>query len=271
MKTLRLALLLGCACFNSLVAIASSPIRISLKGKEHKLLKIIILQDASVHVKGYKGNDLIITGKDDAPLKQSNNYINISSLAVQLNNPGYSGFNPQIRENNEMIVLVLQPTDENDISIQVPEQMHFSLQFVSHLPHSELSLTNLSGELMISANVPSIFINNISGPLSLNSAGINLKKVINIKNIDWDKINSGAGHVFAISALNADVNLYLPAKLKASLNLNAIHNRVYSDLPPGQLKFDNLKNGAVAADLNGGGTKIFITSGYGNILLQKEP
>jgi len=270
MKSLNITILLVCACFGTLLADAVKPFHFSLKCKELKLLKIIILQDASVHINGYDGSELLITGKNDTSTGPINGYHDISALAAQIHKSTSADFAPRIIENNGMIEMILQTTDANDITIQLPKRTHFSLQFVSHLPKSMLSLTGLYGELMISADVPSVFINNISGPLSLTSAGINLKKVINISHVRWNKAGHDNSPLLFIASLNADVNLCVPPGLKASLNLKATHNRVYSDLPSHQLNYESSKNGDLAVKLNGGGTQVFITTEYGNILLKKE-
>jgi len=269
MNTLRILLLLACACLETFMANASIPIRISLKGKEQKLLKIIILQDASVDVKGYKGSDLTIMGKVDTVAGRPNGYTDISALAVPVNKTESTDFTPRSRETNEIIELILQPTNDNHITIQVPEKTHFSLQFVSHLPQSVLSLTDLAGELTISANVPSIIISDITGPISLNTMGINLKQTITVKHIQWRNAQEGKP-LFFIGAFNADVVFYVPRKFKAALNLNAPHNCIYSNLPSDQFKRSNPGKGSLLLAANGGGAQIFITTEYGNILLKEE-
>ncbi|WP_158826905.1 hypothetical protein [Mucilaginibacter lacusdianchii] len=269
MKTLRIVLLLACVCLETFVVNASSPIRVSLKGKEQKLLKIIILQDASVDVRGYKGSDLTITGKVDTVVKLPDGYTDISALAVPVNKTESTEFSPRSRETNEFIELILQPTNDNHITIQVPEKTHFSLQFVSHLPQSVLSLTSLTGELMISANVPSVVISDITGPVSLNTMGINLKQTITVRHVQWRNAQEGKP-LFFIGAFNADVVFYVPRKLKASLNLNAPHNRIYSNLPPDQFTRSNTGKGSVMLAADRGGAQVFITTEYGNILLKEE-
>ncbi|MDB5143078.1 MAG: hypothetical protein JWQ66_1791 [Mucilaginibacter sp.] len=270
MKSFRLLMLLCWACFEPFLVAGSSPVRISLKGKEQKLLKIIVTQDASVHVTGYKGSDLIISTKEDTAATHVTGYVDISELAVSVSKQSYTDFAPRILETGGMIEMVLQYTNSNDINIQIPKQTHFALQFVSHLPQSSLILSRLSGELTISANVPSIVVDRITGPLSLIADGLNLKKTISISHINWDNGKPGSLKLF-ITALNADVALSLPSSLKASLNLKAPHNSIYSDLPGKQLKHISDDHGNLVMNFNGGGASIFVTTEYGNITLRKEP
>jgi hypothetical protein len=269
MNITRVVLLLICACLETFTVTASSPIRFSLKGKEQKLLKIIIVQDASVNVKGYAGTDLTIIGSVDTISRQPDGYTDISALAVPVNAPAYTDFNPKIRETNETVEIILQPTNDNDIAIQIPQKIHFSLQFVSRLPQSVLSLSHLAGELMVSANVPSIVIGDVTGPVSLNTMGTNLKQIITIRHVQWSKVKQ-EHPLFFIGAFNADVVFYVPSYLKASLNLTAPHSRIYSDLPANQFKRFDAGNGRLTLQTNGGGSQIFITTEYGNIIVRKE-
>jgi len=269
MKSLHIIILLVCASFASFSADAATPFRFSLKGKEQKFLTIIILREASVHIKGYDASDLLVTEAKDISSASMSGYKDISTLATDLSKPTTKDIIPQVFENDNSIRMTFQQQDANDITIQLPKRTPFTLIFTSHLPQSVLSLTDLYGELKINANVPSILISSISGPLSLTSAGLNLKKVISISHIYWNKAQP-ASPMFFISSLNADVNLYLPSGLRATLNLKATHNRVYSDLAESQLKIIDLKNGNIAADMNGGGAQIFVTTEYGNIVLLKE-
>jgi hypothetical protein len=268
MKTLRTIFLLCCAFTQILQVKASTPFRISLKGK--KFVNIQVTQDASVEVKGYPGDDLIITGSADTAKETPKGFTDISALATPVQQPEMIGKYPYITETPESIRLVLFSKTDNHIVIQVPEKMTLFLTVSSRLQNSQLSLSQLTGELKISGNIPAVLLSDISGPVSLSVPGMYPKQTITVKNVRWHDAPPQGKPWFYISTISADVVLCVPRNLKASFGLDASHNRVYSTLPPDLFKQQNTDNDKVMLTANGGGPSIYVTNVYGNIILKDD-
>lgn len=248
---------------------SNNNVNISVKDKKDKFLKLFLNQNASYYVEGYDGDELIIepsyhpitisSPKEAAGLK------NISLLVRQPILTISDKLTPVIYERGQTIEVHFAGTSYNSFLVKLPKKMHFGFNFGSTFPNSKLSLKDLTGEVELSGNIPTIEINNISGPLTLIAGGLNLPKRIVITNIIWQK----NAKPFYISSLKDDVDISLPKELQTNLTVRILHGSVYSDLKLLSAKPSSDKN-IFLGELNGGGIPIYISTDYGDVFVRKQ-
>jgi len=244
------------------------------KGKELNLTTI----DAKVDVEGYPGDSLIIEAVPYTPPTPTRaaglKHIVFPMTRFMPNVPDAAERNKKLLQDsifkatgadsalrytietrdNEVKILITR--NYKKLHIRVPENLSFvSLFSESPDPHSEFVVKYIKGPLEVVAVQP-IHLSHVDGPFKLQSP-----EKITLTDILW---NSRAGRSkfqfpYAVSSSRSDIEITIPADLKASPIIQTQNGNVYSnmDMTPGGL-------------WNGGGVKIFIEADYGNIFIHKQ-
>ena len=161
-----------------------------------------------------------------------------------------------------------------DLVIQVPVQTSVS---VKTMTGSAITIENISGEIEANNMNGQVNITNVSGSVVAHS--MNGKVVVSLNSVMPDKAMS-------FSTMNGDVDVTLPADIKANVKMKTDHGDMFTDFDikldatsqPPQVE-DNRKKGGryrvrfnrgTSGTINGGGPEIQFTTFNGNILIHKK-
>lgn len=255
MKTIKL---------NILIILILLPV-LSLSGQEFKVAAPangrVILKNFSgeLPVEGYKGNEIIISsasGKAETP-ERAKGLKPIYSSGTD--NSGI-GVSVEKEGSNVNITCLLPFTRNANYSIKIPENI--SVEIESGCENSNhISITNMNNEIVIK-NCHDIDLKNITGPVVLSSISGNI-------NVDFGSFS--ANKPSSINSVSGDIDVTIPQKAEAQIELSTINGSFYSDFEVKQAE-KNLKRiggSQMSFDLNGGGFKFDITTVTGNIYLRK--
>jgi hypothetical protein len=160
-----------------------------------------------------------------------------------------------------------------DVTIQVPYAT--SLRLSCSDDERGVMVDGVNGEIEVETSDGPIVLSNVSGPVVADSSDGEIKAV-------FGKVVPGKPMSF--SAMDGDIDITLPADVKASLKLKTDEGQIFTDfdvrLTPSQQKKeeDERKEGggyrvsfekATLGLINGGGVEIQLTTSEGNIYIRK--
>jgi len=160
-----------------------------------------------------------------------------------------------------------------DLTIQVPYSA--SLRLSCSDDERGITVEGVSGEIEVESSDGPIVLINVSGPVVADSSDGEIKAV-------FGKVTPGKPMSF--SAMDGDIDITLPADVKASLKMKTDEGQIFTDfdirLTPSQQKKeeDERKEGggyrvafekATLGLINGGGVEIQLTTSEGNIYVRK--
>jgi lia operon protein LiaG len=221
----------------------------------------LILKDFStlLPIEGYAGNDIIIasTSGKFAPPEKAKGLKAIFPAGTD--NTGI-GLDVQKIDNLITITCLLSFTQNGEYKIKVPENL--ALEISSGCERSnDISVEGMKNEIDIKS-CHNIDLKEVSGPLVLSTISGDI-------NITFSGINTVKSS--SVNSISGDIDITLPAKTSADLELRTISGAFYSDFDFSQTQ-KNLKRvggNEINYSLNGGGFKFTINSVNGNIYLRK--
>lgn len=158
------------------------------------------------------------------------------------------------------ITCLIPFTRRSEYSFRIPENLSVSIESGCE-NNNEISITGLKNEINIK-NCQDITLTDVSGPLVLSTISGNITVTTN---------ELSAGRPFSINSVSGDIDLTLPLKAALNVDLNTVSGGVYTDFDIAETK-DNMKRiggNQIGFALNGGGTKLAISSVSGNIYLRR--
>jgi hypothetical protein len=210
-------------------------------------------------IEGYSGSEIIISssGGDFEPPERAKG---LKPIFPGGNDNSGLGLNVEKDGNTISITCLLPITRAADYEIKVPDNL--SLEISSGCERSSnISVTGMKNEIEIQS-CHDIDLKNVTGPLVLSSISGDIN------------INFGANvpdKPISINVVSGEIDITLPAKTPASLDLRTVGGSFYSDFDFTQSK-ENMKK-VVASQLsyalNGGGPKISIATVSGNVYIRK--
>jgi hypothetical protein len=210
-------------------------------------------------IEGYTGNEIVFTGDGED--------VKVPDRAKGLK-PVYSGgvdntgVGLSVEKNgNEIKVACLLPfTNGHEYTIKVPEGMAIEISSGCEY-NNDVDIKGMKNEIEIQT-CHSIKLRNVTGPLVLSTISGDIDIVLD--NVAPDKS-------FSINSVSGEIDVTLPAKAAADVELGAVSGRMYSDFDFSDKSKDMNQIGGnqLQTKLNGGGTKINIVTVSGNIYLRK--
>jgi hypothetical protein len=238
-----------------------------VSGQEHKIAvqnnrdgKLVLRNFPNdLPVEGYSGNEVIITssGGEFAPPERAKG---LKPVYPGGNDNSGIGLNVEKNGNTVEVTCILPITRSADYKIKVPDNLSLEIQSGCERS-SNITVSNMKNEIEIQ-NCHGIDLKNVTGPLVLStiSGGIN----ISYGSVAPDK-------PISINAIGGEIDLTLPSKTAANLDLKTVGGAFYSDFDFTTTK-DNLKKiggNDLTYALNGGGPKISIATVGGNVYIRK--
>jgi len=251
---------------------------ISLKNKKDKSVRLVVQGSAGLSVEGYDGDDLIVQPMlaDKALAGAVAGLLNITSSLPAVAALKGMGPNPIVNDNdrNNSVELTFHADITQRLVAKVPRSTHLSISMQGTQGGATLSLKDLTGELALGGNASSVDISNVTGPLIVNLFDAYTSPmaitVTHIKWIDLKPDPKGPTPRIYLASNQQDIDLSLPADIKASLQIRHPNGELYSDF---NLVSNVKTQGAAHAfdgDLNGGGPLIYLNTVNGNIFLRKQ-
>ena len=236
-------------------------------GQEHKIQvqntrdgKLILKNfPGDLPIEGYSGNEVIITS-ENGNFENPERAKGLKPIYPGGNDNTGIGLSIDKTGSVVSVTCILPITRTARYNIRVPE--NFSLEIESGCEKSSnISVSDMKNEIDIQS-CQGIDLKNVTGPLVLSTISGDI-------NISYG--NSTPDKPLSINAISGEIDITLPARTAANLEIKTVAGAFYSDFDFSQTK-DNLKRiGGNNLDyaLNGGGPKISIATVSGNVYIRK--
>ena len=151
-------------------------------------------------------------------------------------------------------------------TVRLPRKVAVKFQQTNWQGGSNISISNMDGDLEITSLNADVDLINVTGPVVANSTSGTIKVVYT--NFSQEKPSS-------ISNISGAVDIALPASAKSNLNLHSINGEIFTDFewPKKQSKDGMEKVGfgnTIKTEINGGGVGIQLNTISGNIYVRKQ-
>ncbi|MCX7553982.1 hypothetical protein OS175_08840 [Marinicella sp. S1101] len=220
-------------------------------------------------ITGYEGREVIIVAQQKKmqttqTMKNGLRRINNSSLALQaeesnnyieVESHNYSG-----GKNQSM-----------NLEIKVPHEFNLKLNSIND---GAITISQVSGDMEVSNVNDDITLNQVSGSAVIDSVNGEIKAT-------FDAIT--AGSLMAFTSFNGDVDLSLPAAVKADFKMRTMQGEIFTgfdiDFDTSAPVVDKETSGKsykvklekwVTGTANGGGTEIILKSHMGDLILRSQ-
>lgn len=226
------------------------------------------------------GEDLEkLTGEKQAPDRDKEKDKKEKTAGLKLISSATSGL--EVRENNNVVTVETQ-TWKNavDLTIQVPRST--SLKISSGLT-GDITVDDVSGEIEIGSLRGDVNLTGVSGAVVANTINGDLTVTLN---------QAAADKPMAFTTMSGDIDVTLPADLKANVKMKSDRGDVYSDfdivIKPGPQKIKEAAEPATESPrrhpgkfhvsfekytygvINGGGPEISFSAFNGDIYIRKK-
>ncbi len=236
-------------------------------GQEHKIQvqntrdgKLILKNfPGDLPIEGYSGNEVIITS-ENGNFENPERAKGLKPIYPGGNDNTGIGLSIDKTGSIVSVTCILPITRTARYNIKVPD--NFSLEIESGCEKSSnISVSGMKNEIDIQS-CQGIDLKNVTGPLVLSTISGDI-------NISYG--NSTPDKPLSINAISGEIDITLPARTAANLEIKTVAGAFYSDFDFSQTR-DNLKRiGGNNLDyaLNGGGPKISIATVSGNVYIRK--
>lgn len=215
-----------------------------------------------VTVEGHEGNEIIFSSKNHKREKdgRAEGLRLVNSLGLEDN----TGLGIHVADKGNVVeVHQLNQTHSPDIKVLVPKAVIVSFKYESQYG-GEARFINLTNEIEVSAQYNSIHLENVTGPLTVETT---------YGNVTAD-LNPTIKEPVSIVSIYGFIDITLPQSTKADLKLSTSYGDIFVapefkiDIPTK----DGMKvyGDKITGTLNGGGTNIDLNCNYGKIYLRKK-
>jgi len=261
--------LLVVALLGSVALIAQQPnaIEVPLTDPSQPVKLSINMVSGNITVGGYDGNQVVVdfgrpVGSRNRPVPES------AAGLRRIDIGGRSDL--RIDEQDNEVKITVSPTVESDITVRVPRATSVNLKMVN----GGITIENLEGEIDATTTNGRLTFENVSG--SVIGHSLNGKIIATFERVS-------AGRPMSFTSLNGDIDVTLPADVRARFKMKSDNADVYTDFdmeledaPAEQptrsedgryrIRMDRTVYGTV----NGGGPDYQFTSMNGAILIRKK-
>ncbi len=252
MRKLLFSLLLTAGCATSLRAQDKLTIPFSSTTKPRKLQ--INLPRGNITIRAYEGQEVVV---------ESNGFVSRARNGRKDPPPGMHRIegdaDPHVSEQNNTVKI--DPgwlSGGGNITVQVPAQTSVNATTMSGTIHVE----NISGEIEVNSMNGLVEVTNASGPVVAHS--MNGRVQVSLSNVMPDKAMS-------FSTMNGDIDVSLPASIKANVRLRTNRGSMFTDFDF-QTTRDTRSNKdqTTVGAINGGGPEIQFITFNGDIVIHKK-
>lgn len=236
------------------------------QAQEYKLAKNsgrLEIHLGRVTIEGHNGNEIIFSSQDpdEEVDKRAAGLRSINSLGLDDN----TGLGINISDKgNTVEVHQLKKMHSPDIRILVPKGIIVAYKHESQYG-SEVEFKNLPNEIEVSAQYNSISLDNVTGPLTVETTYGHVEA----------KFDTNIKDPISIVSIYGYVDVTLPQTTKANLRLSTDYGEILVS-PEFDIKVDKSGGGLVAysdkviGTINGGGINMNLSCNYGKVYLRKK-
>ncbi len=234
-----------------------------------KRLKASVL-NGSITVKGYDGKEAIVEGRPEG----SHHRRERADRSDGMHRIDIGGSGLVVEESDNVVTVGSRAMNDNiDLNIQVPFNTSLKLNDVNG---GHITVDHIVGDVEIEVTNGSATATHISGSAVVHA--LNDRVLVTLDKVTADKPMS-------FSSLNGDIDVTLPADVKARVKLKSDNGAVYSDFDiqvdpasrkpivqdssSGHGKYRVQFDRATWGVINGGGPEIQLTTFNGNIYIRK--
>lgn len=239
---------------------------VHVQAQEYKVAKstgkLEIKDVNNVTIEGTTGNEIIFSsrsGKRDND-ERAKGLKAVSASGLEDN----TGFGLSVVDKGDVIeVRQLKKMDGPDVLIQVPKGVSISISHNS--PHgSDITFRNVEGEIEASTVHSGIYLENPSGPLTINTVHGEIEA----------KLPASFKSPISLVSVHGPVDLAIPVGTKADLKMSTVYGEIFVD-PDFKIvmetKGDMIRySDKLSGKINGGGLEISLTTTHSNIYLRKK-
>lgn len=218
-----------------------------------------------ITMRGHDGKDIVIASKSGKPSRRERKGPSEMDGLKRIDIGG-GGFNAEERDNVVTIGAGLQGAD---IDVAVPRSALLKVKTMS----GEITVEGIRGEIEANSLNGEVTITDSQGTVVAHSLNGDVKVVLT-------RVESKP---MAFSTMNGDIDVSLPADVKARLKIRNDHGEVYSDFDMKVTATPQVEQGSkedgkykvkferfMTADINGGGPEISFRSVNGRIKIRKN-
>jgi hypothetical protein len=248
------------------IGIVALLVSFTLQAQEYKLAKNsgrLEIHLGRVKVEGHNGTDIIFSSNNSKEDKdeRAQGLRSINSLGLEDN----TGLGINVSDKGNVVeVHPLKKTNSPDIKILVPKGVIVSYDHESQYG-GKVEFKNLTNEIEVSAQYNSIELDNVTGPLTVETTYGHVDAIFDTNIKDPISIVSIYGYV----------DVTLPQATKANLQLNTDYGEILVarefDIKvntPGEGM--RVVSDKVKGTINGGGVNIDLSCNYGKVYLRKK-
>jgi hypothetical protein len=239
---------------------------ISLNAQEFKIAhntgKIIIDELSNLKIKGYDGNEVIISNSHQHDHEENSRMkgLKIINSAGLDDNTGL-GINV-VKDGQNLKVSNIRNNKDQDITIKLPKSMGIDYSHKSS-NGDHVRIEDIVGEIEISSNYPSIHLINVTGPMAVKAIYGSIEAV-------FSQV-SQTGSITLNSVYDL-VDITLPKTAKCNLSVSTPYGNIYSgvdiDVSKNSNEMRNVSSRRLQGSINGGGVDITLKSGYENVYIR---
>lgn len=224
---------------------------------------VIEVAAADIKIEGYNGDEVIIQASSgfEAPPERAKGLKPLYNNAVD-----NSGIGLAVTPENGGLRIEKAARKQVKYTMKLPRKVAVLYQQVNWQGGSEISISNMDGDLEVRTHNANIDLTNVTGPVVANSTSGEVKVVYS--NLSQDKPS-------AISTVSGAIDISLPANAKSNLKLRSITGEMYTDF---ELGLKNTKDGMskvgggnnIEGSTNGGGVELQLNTISSNIYIRKQ-
>jgi len=243
-----------------MVNLQAQDYKVSVAGEK---IKLVINEVNKVEIEGISGTEIIFstTSRSRSSNERAQGLKAISSLGLEDN----SGIGLSVEEKGDKIeVNQISRRSNSRYIIQVPKNVSVTYRHSTHWG-SKLSVRNVESEIEISTNHSSVNLENVTGPMTINTVHGKIEAV-------FSELNQTAPT--SIVSVHGLVDITLPANTKADLRLDTNWGEIFTDM---NIEIDRtasdlrkISSQTIKGKLNGGGVSFNLSSTHNNIYLRKK-
>lgn len=230
----------------------------------------INLINGKIVVRGYDGKDVVVeTRSEDRSSRRNRSRTSEADAGLRRITNVSSGVTIE-EDNNEMRIGAAMGHEDLQLTVQVPRRTSLKLSGVND---GSITVEDVDGEVEASHVNGPVTITNVSGSVVAHSLNDDLK-------VTMAKLS---GKPMSFSSMNGDIDVTLPADIKANLRLETVQGDILTDfdlvMQPSQVKKTvepSRKGGsriklerAMVGTINGGGPELNFKNFNGDIRIRK--
>lgn len=221
---------------------------------------LIIQEVNKVSVEAYEGSEIQIEAesKRDEPERAEG----LTALSARGKDNTGIGLNVQ-QSGNQVTIFQTSRRGQGRYTIKVPKSVNIQIEHTGNRDGGKIEVYGLTGELEVSGRHNSVHVEDVSGPVLVNTVYGKVEAI-------FSELNQGSPS--SLVSVYGIVDVTMPAATKADVVIKTPYGEAFSDMDiqfgdeEGMRKVSSIIQGK----LNGGGVELELKASYKNVYLRKK-